>query len=290
MVENILGSFLLESGRVTKQQLFHLIKKQDDTRVKLGLIAVEEGMMTLDQTNEINILQSAMDQMFGDIAVAKGYLTDDQVDYLVKKQGNPYLTFIQTLVDEDIIEMTDLDGVIAEFAAANGFSDEQLADFKSGDVNRLVPIFLPDECSKYSPIIGTVIRTLIRLVNRNTYIGKAEIVEEFPYENQVNQGLIWEEGLIDGFCEGEGGLLELCSVFAHEDFKELDEDSLDAAGELLNCTNGLYVSSLSRRGIFLEITPPNYGKCDDALKLYSICRIPIYISDKKFYFTVAEVK
>ncbi len=290
MVENILGSFLLESGRVTKQQLFHLIKKQDDTRVKLGLIAVEEGMMTLDQTNEVNILQSAMDQMFGDIAVAKGYLTDDQVDYLVKKQGNPYLTFIQTLVDEDIIEMTDLDGVIAEFAAANGFSDEQLADFKSGDVNRLVPIFLPDECSKYSPIIGTVIRTLIRLVNRNTYIGKAEIVEEFPYENQVNQGLIWEEGLIDGFCEGEGGLLELCSVFAHEDFKELDEDSLDAAGELLNCANGLYVSSLSRRGIFLEITPPNYGKCDDDIKLYSICRIPIFVSDKKFYFTVAEVK
>ncbi len=290
MVENILGSFLLESGRVTKQQLFHLIKKQDDTRVKLGLIAVEEGMMTLDQTNEVNILQSAMDQMFGDIAIAKGYLTDDQVDYLVKKQGNPYLTFIQTLVDEDIIEMTDLDGVIAEFAAANGFSDEQLADFKSGDVNRLVPIFLPDECSKYSPIIGTVIRTLIRLVNRNTYIGKAEIVEEFPYENQVNQGLIWEEGLIDGFCEGEGGLLELCSVFAHEDFKELDEDSLDAAGELLNCANGLYVSSLSRRGIFLEITPPNYGKCDDDIKLYSICRIPIFVSDKKFYFTVAEVK
>ncbi len=290
MVENILGSFLLESGRVTKQQLFHLIKKQDDTRVKLGLIAVEEGMMTLDQTNEVNILQSAMDQMFGDIAVAKGYLTDDQVDYLVKKQGNPYLTFIQTLVDEDIIEMTDLDGVIAEFAAANGFSDEQLADFKSGDVNRIVPIFLPDECSKYSPIIGTVIRTLIRLVNRNTYIGKAEIVEEFPYENQVNQGLIWEEGLIDGFCEGEGGLLELCSVFAHEDFKELDEDSLDAAGELLNCANGLYVSSLSRRGIFLEITPPNYGKCDDDIKLYSICRIPIFVSDKKFYFTVAEVK
>ena len=290
MVENILGSFLLESGRITKQQLFHLIKKQDDTRVKLGLIAVEEGMMTLDQTNEVNILQSAMDQMFGDIAVAKGYLTDDQVDYLVKKQGNPYLTFIQTLVDEDIIDMTELDSVMAGFAEKNGFTDEQLGDFKSGDVNRIVPIFLPDDCSKYSPIVGTVIRTLIRLVNRNTYMGKAEIVDEFPYENQVNQGLIWEEGLIDGFSEGEGGLLELCSVFAHEDFKALDEDSLDAAGELLNCANGLYVSSLSRRGIFLEITPPNYGKCDDDVKLYSICRIPIYITDKKFYFTVAEVK
>ena len=84
MVEYILGSFLLDTGRIDEKMLRELIKKQDDTRVKLGLIAVAEGMMTLDQINEVNILQSAMDQMFGDIAVAKGYLTDEQVDYLLK--------------------------------------------------------------------------------------------------------------------------------------------------------------------------------------------------------------
>ena len=270
--------------------LRELIKKQDDTRVKMGTIAVAEGMMTLDQTNEVNILQSAMDQMFGDIAVAKGYLTDEQVDYLLKKQGNPFLMFVQTLIDNDVIKMDELDGILAEFCEKNGLSEEQLADFKTGDVNKIVPIFLPAECQKYSVIIGTVIRTLIRLVNRHTYIGKAEIIDAFPENDQVNQALIWEEGLVDGFSEDNGGLLELCSVFAHEDFTQLDEDSLDAAGELLNCANGLYVSSLSRRGVFLEITPPNYGKCGDDMKLYSVCRVPVSLGEKKFYFTVAEVK
>ena len=290
MVEYILGSFLLDTGRIDEKMLRELIKKQDDTRVKMGLIAVAEGMMTLDQTNEVNILQSAMDQMFGDIAVAKGYLTDEQVDYLLKKQGNPFLMFVQTLIDNDVIKMDELDGILAEFCEKNGFSEEQLADFKTGAVNKIVPIFLPAECEKYSVIIGTVIRTLIRLVNRNTYIGKAEIIDTFPENDQVNQALIWEEGLVDGFSEDNGGLLELCSVFAHEDFTQLDEDSLDAAGELLNCANGLYVSSLSRRGVFLEITPPNYGKCGDDMKLYSVCRVPVCLGEKKFYFTVAEVK
>ncbi len=290
MVENILGSFLLETGRIEKSLLSKLMKEQDETRVKLGLIAVEEGMMTLDQTNEINILQSAMDQMFGDIAIAKGYLTSEQVAYLVKKQGNPFFTFVQTLIDNDVIKMDELDSILNEFREKNGFSEEQLADFKSGDVNKIVPLFLSEECRKYSTIIGTVVRTLIRLVNRNTYIGKAEMIDAFPETDQVNQGLIWEEGLLDGFSEADGGLLELCSVFAHEEFSALDEDSLDAAGELLNCANGLYVSSLSRRGIFLEIIPPNYGKIPDDMTLYSICRIPVYLSDKKFYFAVAEVK
>ena len=290
MVEYILGSFLLETGRIDEKMLRELIKKQDDTRVKLGLIAVAEGMMTLDQTNEVNILQSAMDQMFGDIAVAKGFLTDEQVEYLLKKQGNPFLMFVQTLIDNDVIKMDEMDGILDEFRQKNGFTEEQLADFKTGDVNKIVPIFLPAECEKYSVIIGTVIRTLIRLVNRNTYIGRAEVIDAFPETDQVNQALIWEEGLVDGFSEDNGGLLELCSVFAHEEFEQLDEDSLDAAGELLNCANGLYVSSLSRRGVFLEITPPNYEKCGDDMKLYSICRVPVSLGEKNFYFTVAEAK
>jgi len=290
MVEYILGSFLLETRRIDEKMLRELIKKQDDIRVKLGLIAVAEGMMTLDQTNEVNILQSAMDQMFGDIAVAKGFLTDEQVEYLLKKQGNPFLMFVQTLIDNDVIKMDEMDGILDEFRQKNGFTEEQLADFKTGDVNKIVPIFLPAECEKYSVIIGTVIRTLIRLVNRNTYIGRAEVIDAFPETDQVNQALIWEEGLVDGFSEDNGGLLELCSVFAHEEFEQLDDDSLDAAGELLNCANGLYVSSLSRRGVFLEITPPNYEKCGDDMKLYSICRVPVSLGEKNFYFTVAEAK
>ena len=42
--------------------------------------------------------------------------------------------------------------------------------------------------------------------------------------------------------------------------------------------------------IMLRLTPPNYGKCGDDMKLYSVCRVPVSLGEKKFYFTVAEVK
>jgi len=108
MVEYILGNYLVETGKITKEQLAQTLADQDTVRVKLGLIAVAEGMMTLEQTAEVNRLQALMDQRFGDIAVQKGYLTDEQVGKLLKKQGNAYLTFIQTMVDSQLLDMEDV--------------------------------------------------------------------------------------------------------------------------------------------------------------------------------------
>ena len=99
MVEYILGNYLVETGKITKAQLEQTLADQDTVRVKLGLIAVAEGMMTLEQTAEVNRLQALKDQRFGDIAVERGFLTEEQVAKLLKKQGNAYLTFIQTMVD-----------------------------------------------------------------------------------------------------------------------------------------------------------------------------------------------
>lgn len=66
-----------------------------DNRVKLGLIAENEGLLTRNQANELNYLQMQTDKRFGDLAVEKGYLTEADVNYLLGRQGNPYLIFIQ---------------------------------------------------------------------------------------------------------------------------------------------------------------------------------------------------
>ena len=63
-----------------------MISIQEKIRVKLGLIAVSEGMLTLDQADAINRMQQVMDKRFGDIAVEKGYLTEAQVNSLLKMQ------------------------------------------------------------------------------------------------------------------------------------------------------------------------------------------------------------
>ena len=288
MVEYILGNYLVEKGKITTEQLKETLEKQDSVRVKLGLIAVAEGMMIMEQTNEVNRLQAIMDQRFGDIAVSKGYLTDEQVGKLLKKQGNSYLMFMQALVDSEYVTMDEVDGLVNEFRLEKGYSNSELDALKSDEVDRIVPLFIPEDGKQFTEVISTAIRTLIRLIDRHTFIGNAEMVNTFPQDGQVSQALSGEKGIIDCFSEGDGALLNLCSVFGHEDFPQLDMDALDAAGEFLNCVNGLYVSSLSRQGSFLELMPPDYEDVTAKAKT-TICKVPIFVGGHSLYFTVAEL-
>ena len=288
MVEYILGNYLVETGKITKEQLTQTLEKQDSVRVKLGLIAVAEGMMTLDQTNEVNRLQALMDQRFGDIAVQKGYLSEEQVGKLLKKQGNAYLSFIQALVDSNFLDMEDVDLVINSFRLINGYSNSEMEALKSDEPEHIVPLFIPEEGKQFTDIIATAVKTFIRLINRHIYIGKAEITNAFPAKDQVSQALSGDNGLISCLSEGNGALLKVCSVYGQEDFAQLDLDALDAAGELLNCINGLYVSGLSRGGKFLELMPPDYDDVTENAKTV-VCKVPVFVGDQKFYFTVAEL-
>lgn len=288
MVEYMIGNYLVDNGKITRDQLQKVLEKQDSVRVKLGLIAVEEGLMTIEQTDEVNTLQAVMDMRFGDIAVEQGYLTEEQVGKLLKLQGNAYLMFMQALVDEYLVTMEEIDWLLNDFKRINGYSNSELEDIKSDDVDRILPLLLPEEAKQYQEIIGTAVRTLIRLVDRHVYLGNAVMVDSMPGEAQVSQELAGEGGIVACFSERDGALLKVCSVFGQEEFERLDLDSLDAAGELLNCINGLYASGLSRQGIFLELMPPEYEAVKTAVKGGAICRIPIFVGNHGLYFTVAE--
>lgn len=287
MVDYILGNYLVETGKITDAQLKETLEKQDSVRVKLGLIAVSEGMMTLAQTDEVNKLQAIMDQRFGDIAVSKGYLTEEQVGKLLKQQGNAYLMFVQTLVDNGYLTMEEIDNVLNDFRQAKGYSNSEMEDIKSDEVERIVPLFLPAEGKQYAEVISIAVRTFIRLIDRRVSIGEVTMVDAFPAENQVSQSLAGTKGIVDCLSEGCGALLKTASVFGQEEFQQVDMDSLDAAGEFLNCINGLYASSMSRHGEFLELLPPEY--VDVTNKAKNICKVPVRIGDQCLFFTVAEL-
>lgn len=287
MVEYILGNYLVKAGKITQEQFQNTLKKQESVRVKLGVIAVSEGMMTTEQADEVNRLQAVIDKRFGDIAVEKGYLTDEQIGKLLKEQGSTYLMFVQTLVDEELITLEELDNIIGDFRKDNSFSNTDIENIKSDDVDRIVPIFMPDEAKDYVELAKTVVRSLIRIVSMHIYMDKAEMVSEMPKEKFATQKMEGTDGIIDAFSEAEGGLTDVCSVFGQEEFEEFNADAADAAGELLNCVNGLYVSNLSREGKFLELMPPEYAETDVNAKI--ICKMPLYVNGKKFYFSMAKL-
>lgn len=289
MVDYILGNYLVEAGKISKEQLADVLQEQNSVRVKLGLIAVAEGMMTQEEADEVNHLQSVMDKRYGDIAVEKGYLTDDQVSMLLKKQGNVYLMFVQTLVDKQLVTMDEWECILSDFKRKNGLGNTELEDLKSDEPERIIPLLLPAEAASYQGIIGTMVRTMIRLIDRHIYVGHAVMLDDFPAEDLVKQCLVGTDGIMGCLSERDGGLLHVCSVFGREEFEKLDMDALDAAGELLNCVNGLYASNMSREGKQLELTPPEYTAGADNVKKESICRIPIFVGNKGLYFVIGEL-
>ena len=112
-------------------QLFgKYLVEQSNARVKLGTIAVADGMMTEKQAEEINHLQTQMDKRFGDIAVEQKYLTEDQVSLLLKKQGNVAMKFYQLLTDMGGLTLTEIDRNLSDFQTANGFTANELEALK----------------------------------------------------------------------------------------------------------------------------------------------------------------
>lgn len=287
MVEYILGNYLVGSGKISSEQLEVVVEQLDKIRVKLGLIAVAEGMMTLAQAEEVNRLQSVMDKRFGDIAIEKGYLTDDQIGNLLKAQGNIYMSFVQSLVNEGFVKMEEIDTIFDGYREANGFTKSDMEALKSDEPERIVPLFLTPETMKYQDIIGVAVRTVIRCVDRHMYIGKVTEKEDCEIKNAALQEIQGEGGYVAGFEEQYGGLLKLASIFGQEDFQKIDIDTLDAVGEFLNCVNGLHASALSKNGAILELLPPNL--ITEPTKIEGkVCTIPMYVKGTSLAFIVKE--
>lgn len=288
MVEYILGNYLIQSGKLTDEYFNGIIGKLDKVHVRLGIIAVAEGMMSIEQADEINQLQSAVDKRFGDIAIEKGYLTEAQINNLLKAQGNTFMTFIQALVNEGFINLREIDNILEAFRIENSFSKTDMEILKRDDTDVVVPLFLTNETLKYQDIISIAIRTIIRCIDRHVYIGKAALLDGAALHNSSIQRVEGENGFVSAFVERDGGLLELASIFGQEQFSYINDDSLDAAGEFLNCINGLYASSLSQKGEILDLMPPQLV-AGSAKITGPICSIPIFIKNKQFDFIIKNL-
>lgn len=286
MVEYILGNYMISRNKISEEQLVRTLNRQEQVRVKLGLIAVSEGLITLAQSEEINRLQATCDKRFGDIAIEKGYMTEAQLDKILKMQGNAYLVFVQSLVDEGILQIGEMEGILEEFRKENGYCISDMEALKSDDIEKIVPLFLPNESEAFGDIIGIAVRTIIRCIDRHVYLKKAEMIPELSDAVMVTQRMEGDKALTTGFVEAEGGMVKIASIYGREEFDGIDEDVLDATGEFLNCINGLYSAAMSNKSI--ELMPPEFYEKDGKLTGNKVCRIPVWIQNKKVYFVVSE--
>ena len=58
MIQQLFGDYLVKTGKLSETQLQTVFDCQKKVRVKLGLIAVAEKLMTPQQSDELNRLQA----------------------------------------------------------------------------------------------------------------------------------------------------------------------------------------------------------------------------------------
>ena len=281
MVNRLLGSYFLDKNLLTEEQLANVYDTQKKSRVKLGLIAVSEKLMNEEQAAECNKLQSIKNKRFGDIAIEKGYLTEEQVSRLLGLQVNPYLSFVQAIVDNGYMTFEQIDSAANEYKSANGFSSTDMDDLKSGDIDRIVPLFLPVEVNSFQMAhVLLCVKTLLRLVDNDIYLDKGYFTDYIDTDFYALQSIEGDSKATLALIAKGNAILPLAETFGEEEFGEVDVYALDAVAEFINCVNGMYTTDFESV-MELDMLPPDY-KVDPCRLSGKLLVLPVYVKGEMF--------
>ncbi len=275
------GHYLVDKNKISQSQLDNIMQQHQETRAKLGLIAVSEKILTKKQTDDINEIQKHVDSRFGDIAIEKGYLLQEEVTYLLNLQGNSYLRFLQLFTEQNILALSEIEALLEEYKNENQFTDLELDALKSGDIDRIIPIFVNVDTPFSGECISLAIRNLIRFIDNNIVLKKAYKVRNYLFTSLASQQLKGDHNIFVGFAGNDTALLQIANTFAKEQFNTLDEDAYDSVCEFINCINGLFASKLSYENIHFDITPPSYYTNQTLTTEGDIYIVPTLINGKQ---------
>jgi hypothetical protein len=275
MFDRIFGDYLLKKGHLTQQQLDVAFNDEAHAFVKLGVLAASERFMTEDQAREINHMQSGSDRRFGDIAIEKGYLTPTQLDSLLKRQGNVFFHFLQTIINLGYYSLEELDGFLKDYQNEMEFSNAQMDSLVSGDVLRVVNVFLPQQDRLYGRLCGIAIRTFLRLIDSRAYIERAYVTNRFETDRFACQKSYGTHTIVVGFAGRGDNLLPMACAFGREKFETVDMDALDSVAEFANCVDGLFATEIYSEGVDVDMTPPMLYDHPVSIEGYKFCIVPI---------------
>lgn len=287
MFSQLFGKYLVEKEIISNEDYKTAIKEQLAVRVKLGTIAIAEGLLSEDEVESINKLQMQFDKRFGDIAVEKGFLSPSQIDSLLEKQGNPYMQFIQALMESSKLTATVLDKTLVAFQKENGFSDNDMAALKKDDLDALIPIFAFSAKPYVTDLTGLVVRNINRFVTRDFYIGKIQHLDKLDYCHLAGQKTLGKDTIYLALAEDNdlGAFTMIASNFSGEAHDTVDSDTIDAVCEFINVNSGLFASEQSNKDIELDMEPVfAYQNQTVTGDFYAL---PIYLEDRKINLIIA---
>lgn len=257
MFSQLFGRYLVDKEIISNADYRNAIKEQLAVRVKLGTIAIADGLLTEEQVESINKKQMQQDKRFGDIAIEDGFLTAEQIDALLKKQGNPYMQFVQVLMESNLLSAGVLDKTLSAFQKENGFSDTDMIALKNDDIDALVPIFAFSSKPHVTDLASLVVKNINRFITRDFYIGKMHHEKKLDYRYLAGQETTGGDSICLAItANGDSKAFTMvASGFSGQAQEEVSDDTFDAVCEFININNGLLASELSRKSVSLDMKP-----------------------------------
>ena len=280
MLANLFGDYLVANGKLTSQELDDIKASLGKNRVKLGLIAVSEGLLDQKKAEEIRRKQAVMDKRFGDIAIELGYLNSQQVSHLLDMQGNAYMQFCQAVTDGQYMTIEELDKAFDQMANEYNIDASDRDEVKADDIDIIINNLMKGMEETSLDLLSVFVRTLNRLISTDILVKSYETVASYKRDCLAYQCLDGDYHSIITLGGKDEGLILVASIFGSETFEKVDLDSLDSIGEFLNIVNGLYATSLSYRNINVELMAPVLSDKETSLPDENLYLVPISINGK----------
>lgn len=275
------GQYLLNKDVLSANTLSKFLELSKSTKIKIGVLAINSGLMVADSVNSVNNAQGKVDKRFGEIAIEEGFLTEPELKMLLSMQNTEHLKLTQTLVDENILTLNEVEFYLNEYKNNFSLSDEKFEQLKDGKAKVIIDAYLnfgnDPFADLYKEYISLFYKSITRFIDQSVYLEQLEIIENRNYEVLLKQEIVGAKRIYTGFAAETNVLKKFASRFADETFTSLDDYAQDALGEFLNLNNGLYLVNLSNYGVELSLNIQSLHK-NYSITANKVYCIPLQLS------------
>ncbi len=249
MYSQFFGNYLLHKNMVTQEQILKAMTRLTKSRIKLGTLALQEGLMSAKEVDECLYLQTREDCRFGEIAVQRGYLTDDQVIKLIKKQPNDFLLLGQNLVEDGAMTNSDLERMIFEYKNDTRLYDLDFDIENKEKIRQIIENFFWKSDTPIDNVtvayLELLFNSLIRFIGDDFTPLEPISVKEYPIDFCVAQTIIGKSEYITYVDMDKTTAIEFANRYANETFEEFNEYVSAATEDFINLHNGLFAVNIS---------------------------------------------
>lgn len=288
MINRLFGNYLVEKQILSQSQLDDLLPVQKELKAKVDTIAVINKVLTSAAAQELLGQIDENKEHFGEAAIEAGYLSDEKLDEILTYQSNSFMKFVQSLLDQGVFGLEQINSFLDGFQQCGGFDDAQLSALIHDDLEQCIQIFVPLKSEQLKEYTLTLVRTIRRLIDCDAYLDKAYTARSLQLEKYACQTIVGDLHMRVYVSAPDNDLLAIANHFTEDTYETVDADALDNVGEFINCVNGLFATNLSYDDVTIDMNSPEYSVDGPFISNEKLYVIPIH-ANKCSFRAVLEV-